>query len=452
MVHAAETTLRELLEGAKQYQVPLYQRTYSWTKDNFTRLWSDLVQLADDRQRGGASVTHFLGSMVLAPTPDVGPVGVSRYLVVDGQQRLTTLTLLLTAIRDHRAETEQPEHRDRLNEQYLINKWRPDEERLKFMPTQADRQSYRACIEGTTVTANNDGVGEAYRYFRGRLADHDDPEDDADIEQLEEAVLSGLTLVSVTTTRDDNVHRIFESLNNTGLRLTQGDLLRNYLFMRLPTRGRAVYETQWLPLQERLDNNQLELLFWLDAVQSNDSVNQRDTYQAQAARMDRLGEETDIENEVMRFNRLSALLERILYPELEDDPTVRERLARLNAWGTTTVYPLLLHLLDQREQGAATSAEIAAAMLYTESFIVRRIITGKATAGLNRILLRAVPEIRGQGPADTALRHYLSTGRKSFATDEQVRAGVRDVSFYYSGRAAQRKLLLTWIEQTHDNK
>ena len=198
--------------------------------------------------------------------------------------------MLLSAIRDHRAETESGEHRDRLNEQYLINKWREGDDRLKLLPTQADRDSYRACIESSPKAGSADGIGEVYRYFRGRLTDHDDPDDDHDIERVESAVLSGLTLVSVTTSHDDNVHRIFESLNNTGLRLTQGDLLRNYLFMRLPTRGPVVYATQWKPLQERLTNEQLELLFWLDAVQRDDSVNQRDTYHAQVARMDGLAE------------------------------------------------------------------------------------------------------------------------------------------------------------------
>lgn len=452
MVKAVETSLRELLEGSKQYQVPLYQRTFSWKRLQFGRLWDDLSQLVEDRDAHGEAMTHFMGSLVLAPTPSVGPAGVSRYLVVDGQQRLTTLTLLLSAIRDHRAETEAAEHRERLNEQYLINKWRQGPDRLKLLPTQADRASYRACVEGGHDEGWADGVGEAYRYFRGRLADHDDPEDDHDIARLEEAVLSGLTLVSVTTTQEDNVHRIFESLNNTGLRLTQGDLLRNYLFMRLPTRGDVVYETQWMPLQKRLSNDQLELLFWLDIVQSDEAVNQRDTYQAQVARMDRLTGESEIEIEVARFNRLSGLVERILNPEKEQDPQVRERLTRLNAWGTTTVYPLLLHLLDRRERGLASSEEIASAMLYAESFLVRRVLTGRATNNLNRILLRAVPEIADKGPADQALRTYLSTGRKYFATDDQVRAGVKTTSFYYSGRAAQRKLLLTWIEQTFASK
>ena len=107
MVAARETTLQELLEGAKQYQVPLYQRTYSWKKDQLRRLWEDIVQLAGDRVTS-PDLTHFIGSLVLAPSPANGPAGVTEFLVVDGQQRLTTLSLLLCAIRDHRVQTEEP--------------------------------------------------------------------------------------------------------------------------------------------------------------------------------------------------------------------------------------------------------------------------------------------------------------------------------------------------------
>ena len=107
MVAAEETTLQALLEGTKQYQVPLYQRTYSWSTAQLARLWDDIAKLAEDRvDTPGA--THFVGSLVLAPSPSIGPTGVQRFLVVDGQQRMTTLSLLLCAIRDHRAETESP--------------------------------------------------------------------------------------------------------------------------------------------------------------------------------------------------------------------------------------------------------------------------------------------------------------------------------------------------------
>ena len=123
MVVARETSLQELLEGTKQYQVPLYQRTYSWTRGQFERLWDDVVKLAEDRAEDGTA-THFIGSLVLAPSPSNGPTGVQEFLVVDGQQRLTTLSILLCAIRDYRAEHEGAEHFERISEQYLLNKWK----------------------------------------------------------------------------------------------------------------------------------------------------------------------------------------------------------------------------------------------------------------------------------------------------------------------------------------
>ncbi|MTB73261.1 DUF262 domain-containing protein [Arsenicicoccus sp. MKL-02] len=130
MVVAKETRLQEILEGTKQYHVPLYQRTYSWGRKELGRLFDDVVSLAVDRA-SDAAVTHFIGSIVLAPTPSNGPAGVQEYLVVDGQQRLTTLSLLLAAIRDHRRETEGELHFERINEKFLINKYEANSQRVR---------------------------------------------------------------------------------------------------------------------------------------------------------------------------------------------------------------------------------------------------------------------------------------------------------------------------------
>ncbi|WP_416210353.1 DUF262 domain-containing protein, partial [Frankia sp. Cr1] len=216
MVHAVETSLKVLLEGTRQYQVPLYQRTYSWQDEQLRRLWDDVVKLADDRAED-PKATHFIGSVVLAPQ-DIGPVGVQQYLVVDGQQRLTTLSLLLCALRDHRAATEEPIHRDRINDKYLVNQWEPEDQRLKLLPTQADRASYLASVDATPQAGGEDRVGSAYRFFRSRLQPPADGATYGSAAQIEDAVTGGLSLVSVTAQAGDNVYRIFESLNNTGMR------------------------------------------------------------------------------------------------------------------------------------------------------------------------------------------------------------------------------------------
>ncbi|MCX4391278.1 DUF262 domain-containing protein [Micromonospora peucetia] len=444
-----ETTLQVLLEGAKQYHVPLYQRTYSWNKIQLARLWADVRKLAEDRV-DSPRATHFIGSLVLAPSPTNGPAGTAEFLVVDGQQRLTTLSILLCAIRDHRATHEDPKHRVRIDHQYLTNPF--EEQRWqKLVPTQHDRDAYVACLKSTVKAGGTDAVSVAYKFFADALAT-DDPDNPLDITRIESAVITGLGLVAVTAQPGDNVYRIFESLNNTGLKLTQADLLRNYLFMRLPKQGPTVYEFLWRPLQEQLASTELELLFWLDLVHRDPRVKQTDIYSAQQLRLEKLREEAEIEAEVRRFARLGALLRVILHPDEEKDPGVRQRLERLSAWGTTTVYPLALHLLDRREHGTATSAQVASAMLYVESFFVRRLLIGRSTMNINRILLSVVTEMSKDLPVDEAVRAYLSTGRKHYATDAAVRAAVRSIPFYLHGRAPQRSLVLRWLEESYGSK
>jgi uncharacterized protein with ParB-like and HNH nuclease domain/alkylated DNA nucleotide flippase Atl1 len=446
VVAARETSLQELLGGEKQYQVPLYQRTYSWGRDQLDKLWEDVLQLAEDRVVK-PDLTHFMGSLVLAPSPAISPSGVQDWLVIDGQQRLTTLSLLLCAVRDHLAAT-SPGERDRVNEQYLINKWHP-QRYTKLQPTQADRAAYLACVDDTPQAGGADRIGAAYRSFRAKFATLTD---DAQVRQLERTIVSGLAIVAVTAGSGDNAYRIFESLNNTGLKLSQADLLRNYLFMRLPHRGETVYQSLWRPLQESLDPEQLETLFWLDLVQRDPRVKQTETYAEQQKRLDRLTGEVEIEVEIARFNRLGKYLKLIINPAAEPEAEVRKRLTRLQDWGSTTAYPVLLYLLELRDQGKATSGDIARAMLYLESFLVRRLLVGRATSNLNRILATLVTEIDKSKPVADGIRASLSAGRKYYASDEEIVDAAQGIPFYLNGRANQRKLVLQWLEESYGSK
>lgn len=324
--------------------------------------------------------------------------------------------------------------------------------RSKLLPTQADRPSYQACLESTPHAGSGDPVGNAYSYFRSQLVLADDTDDPHDIARLEEAVISGLSLVSVTAQAGDNVHRIFESLNNTGLKLTQGDLLRNYLFMRLPTRGESVYNNLWFPLQKTLNSDQLETLFWLDLVPRDPRVKRTDTYARHQARLNKVSEEGDIADEVKRFARLGKLFAVILRPETEPSAEVRRGLERLAAWDTTTVYPLLLHLLDQRALGHTDDDTVVRTLAVIESFLVRRLLIGRATSSIGRVLLGAVSELRPNQPLDQAVRDYLSTGRKYFANDQELQAGIASQPFYFNGKPHQRALVLRWLEESLGSK
>lgn len=136
-MRAHEVSFLDLVQGEKQFQVPLYQRTYSWADKQLTQLWRDLLAQGDAMAAGAAASTHFIGSVVIAPSPTLQAAGVNRWLLVDGQQRLTTLMLALAAIRDHLGDGDA----DRIHRQYLVNEFRQGDDHLRLLSTQADRDA-----------------------------------------------------------------------------------------------------------------------------------------------------------------------------------------------------------------------------------------------------------------------------------------------------------------------
>ena len=449
-MRAHEVSFLDLVQGEKQFQVPLYQRTYSWTEKQLAQLWRDLLAQGDAMSAGAVDSPHFIGSVVIAPSPTLQAAGVNRWLLVDGQQRLTTLMLALAAIRDQVSSSGEGDV-DRIHRQYLINEFRKGDDQLRLLPTQADRDAYRAIIlriPGVTVTG---AVGDAYRFFCAALASIDDPDDAQEILRIEQAIRSGLSIVEITAERGDNVYRIFESLNNTGLQLSQADLLRNYVFMRLPERGDDVYRDVWLPMQNRLPGTDLELLVWLDLViRGNDRVKQTEIYRAQQDRLERLPKtESAIEADVAELARRSRHLERILNPAVESDRQLRSVLLRLKAWSATTTYPLVMHLFDLLERGVATPGDVAEALVYIESFLVRRMLCQVPTNNLNRVFNTAPAAIGDQAPVAAAIRTYLAGHRRYWPSDTEVRRSVRTRPFYWTGRGPQRTFVLRRIEESY---
>ncbi|WP_394554620.1 DUF262 domain-containing protein [Agromyces sp. MMS24-JH15] len=439
-----ETRLREVLQGQTQYRVPLYQRPYSWTIKQLERLWADILELAETHETSPAT-THFTGSLVLS-TGQIGPNG-TEFLVVDGQQRLTTLSILVAALRDHYAETEpeNPAQVARLEETFLVDRFKQGDDRLKLLPTQADRPAYRSIIAGAIDHSTPSGLIDAYRFFRTKLRLADDPDDPHDIPRLEGAVLNGLVFVAITAKGEDNVYRIFESLNNTGMKLTQGDLLRNYLFMRAGERGEEVYDTWWLPMQKILSPSDLEALFWIDLIWRNPDAKAGDIYSGQVDRLRHL-DQVGIIDEVKRFKRLAELFAIYRDPDQESDPEVAKRLRRVKSWGIGSMDVLVLFWLRLRDDRRIGSAEVSDALHLIESFLVRRIVVGAPANSLPRIFNRASTEL-GDAPSVEALRRYFTVGRKFFATDAQIADAVLKKPFYYQGRPHQRKTVLAWLEE-----
>ena len=450
---AQEITLEELVSGNRQFRVPLYQRTYSWQEKQWAPLWTAIREQAEALSDGDGGPGHFLGSVVLAPGPTF-PSGPTCWIVVDGQQRLTTLALALCALRD-RIRGEDEKLAVHIHEDLLVNRWEDGDHGLKVLPTQADRAAFRACVNGTPEAGGAGAIGEAYRFFQRMLEEFDDPDDPADLRRVERAITRRMEIVWIAADRNDNVHRIFESLNNTGLKLTQADLIRNYLFMLLPERGERVYQTVWQPMQDDLGTDGLELLAWLDlVVRGQAKVRRDDVYREQQRRLrylEALRDEDRVEAEVAEFARRSRLLGLLQHPDRESHPQVRRALRRLAAWDAVTTYPMAMVLLDRRDRQTATNDEIVEGLTCLESFLVRRMLCGTPTNNLNRILNSAPPEL-ADGPLVEAVREYLSRERHYWADDTTLREAIRERNFYWSGRAQQRQFVLRRIEESFGHK
>ncbi|RSN51508.1 GmrSD restriction endonuclease domain-containing protein [Actinomadura sp. WAC 06369] len=450
-MQAHEVAFFKLIEGEKQFQVPLYQRTYSWRQPEWKRLWADMLEQAEILADGEDRTPHFIGSVVLAPgTMSAGDI--QRWLVVDGQQRLTTLMLACCALRD-RLQDIDPREAERIRKQYLVNEWCSGLDHYRLLPTQADRDSFAACVENSPAAGGDDGIGAAYRFFRQALIDYAPEGEPQALKRLETVLRGRLSVVEITAEHGDNVYRIFESLNNTGVKLSQTDLLRNYVFMLLPTIGERVYSKIWLPMQDELGPANLELLAWLDLVIRGDyRAKQSEVYRAQRKRLGDVvhqGGEEALEGEIAELYRRGRLLMRVVEPAREPDPDLRAVLGRFQEWGGQITYPIALHLLDLLDHGKARTEQVVRALSYVESFLVRRMLAGIPTNNLNRILNSAPKELETDRPVDEAVHRYLSGERRYWPSDEQVRTAVRTRPFYWSGRPNQRFFVLKRLEQSH---
>jgi uncharacterized protein with ParB-like and HNH nuclease domain/alkylated DNA nucleotide flippase Atl1 len=456
-VQVGESTLKTLIEGQKQFQIPLYQRQYAWERAHLSQLWEDVLEQYDlltPDEMGhlvDSTPTHFLGSMVLAPSPMMHAQGVTPFLVIDGQQRLTTLLIGLCALRDH-AATQDQNVVDRFNELYLINKYATGPAHYRLLPTQSDRDAFFACVQ-PDPSRRIGRVGYAYGFFRAQLTQTGPDNQPLDLARVERVLWERLQFVAITADQSDNVHRIFESLNDRGVRLTQADLLRNYVFMLLPTRAEHVYEHVWRPMQDSLTPTQLETLVFADLVlRGRTTIKRPDMYRAQQDRLRPLeGNEAAVEAEVQELARRARFFRRIVQPRTESDPEVRAALERLDRWGASTTYPLLMHLYDLWDRGVCSAADVREALSYVESFLVRRMIAGVPTNNLNRVFSALVPQLQTELRIADSVRHALSGERKYWPSDGRLREAFRSQPFYFQGRQEQKMLILQRLEESYEH-
>lgn len=248
-LQAGETTLNKLLNTSRQFIVPIFQRNYSWQKSQYEQLWFDILRASKFKEKQN----HFIGSIVYI---DMGtPAGrPQQLLLIDGQQRLTTISILLCAIKDYvqkfNLETKLI-NLAKIKNQFLYNSDEIDEDRYKLLLNVQDKETYIKLIDNTIFTVNKPAINiiKCYEFFFERIEDF--IKQHGQIDEIYAGIFK-LSLVSISLDKDsDNPQMIFESMNSTGKDLSQTDLLRNYLLMDLtPEKQTRLYKTYWKPMEE----------------------------------------------------------------------------------------------------------------------------------------------------------------------------------------------------------
>ena len=239
-MQARNSPFVSVIDGTKQFIIPTFQRDYSWTVEQCDQMWSDIV-------RAGSEVDgeHFMGSFVYVAGNAAAVF--SSWMVIDGQQRLTTLILLVIALRDHIRESkwegEEPTP-EQIDAYFLKNERESGNRRYKLALRRHDNETLRALVDGKSLSdlqSSSQLIVEAYSHFRALLNSSD-----VDPQRIYQGI-ARLKVVDVTLHRPmDNPQRVFESLNSTGVDLTQSDLIRNYLLMGLPEPEQSqMYDDYW---------------------------------------------------------------------------------------------------------------------------------------------------------------------------------------------------------------
>ena len=357
-------------------KIPVYQRNYDWTETNVRRLLDDIKTVVQDHK------SHFIGAIVYMESQN-SDLGMPEYLIIDGQQRLTTITLLLQALKDLCGKDDQ-QAADMI-ESFLTNKYSPDEYKIKLKPIKSDNVQYEALLNNKLDKIDQDGhVYKNYmvakKTFKSWIESGIKP-----IEIL--TALRQLQVVGISLKKgEDDPQIIFESINSTGVALTNSDLIRNFLLMSDHDQDR-LFEEYWLPIEDMLrrnnDNYQLDLFFRQYVImKSHGTVAERKVYSTFVKLFKENG--YTHESALQEIKKYVEIYSAFLHPEETNySDEIKGYLADLNQLSQTTCYPFLMHVFADFENRVIDETTLSKVLKLITVYLIRRSICNIPTNSLN---------------------------------------------------------------------
>lgn len=447
MIAATPSILEFINNANRTFVIPVYQRNYSWKVENCEKLFDDLLHSTK------TSKNHYFGNVVYYPVWADYASGYAELALIDGQQRITTVMLLLAAMRDVFND-------DAITETYLVNSRGQEKNRVKLKQIESDRVVYEAIINGGFDESADSNIGRNYKVFKRLIKDSDVSEEDL-LKAISRLEIVALDLqLADESKRSESPQIIFESINATGKPLSTADLLRNYLLMGIPTEEQErYYDGYWLPIEKGVGNDNIsDFINKYLVMKLGDAVNRNHEYATFKKYLDRadISEAAALED-LTHYAKYYAWIQQ---PELAESfdsnssmlskrITVAERLTDLRELSTSSMAPLLLFLLEKADDDAVdfSKDELSEALFALESWAFRVRVSGTLTSGaFNTIsstsLLNALKRSKATNYHEQII-HALSNYRTQdiWPNDQTFAAAFQKYNFYKTYKNyVQRKL------------
>jgi len=409
---ATEAKLLDFLKKSSQFEIPIYQRTYSWTEKECRQLWDDIVRCGSNDE----IAVHFVGSIVYIERGLSQVTHHSPLLVIDGQQRLTTVTLLLAALADLVGEEEPFDgfSKRKITNYYLVNPEENGDRHFKLILSQTDKDSLKAIVGGKELPKEHSlRVQENYELFKEWIQ-----KSGTDLVTICKG-LAKLVVVDIALNRDqDNPQLIFESMNSTGKELSQADLIRNFILMGLETKLQTrLYEEYWRPMelefgQEAYGTHFDGFMRHYLTVKTGEIPRIYEVYEAfkAHARTSSQGGEVDDDAHVEALVsdvRDSARHFCAMALDAEIDPQLKKAFKDLRELKVDVAYPFLLELYADYAQEVLSREDFADAVRLVESYVFRRAICSIPTNSMNKTFATFTKALNKEQYLESIKAHFL---------------------------------------------
>ena len=414
---ATEANLLEFIKKSNQFSIPIYQRLYSWTENECERLWDDIITT------GSKDIpSHFIGSIMYI---EKGLYQISKpepLLIIDGQQRLTTVSLLLEALARKIGDNEiiNGFSERKIREYYLINPLEEGDRKYKLLLSQNDRSTYISIIDQKEYPKEfSVRIKDIFEYFTNKI----DELSENDIQNLCLGLLK-LFIVDISLNRDhDNPQLIFESMNSTGKDLSQADLIRNFMLMRLEGDiQKRLYEDYWRPM---------EVEFGQEAYSSSFDSFMRHYLTMKTGNIPNIDEvyeefkkyfytsQRDNEEELKELKKYAAYFCAMALDK-EEDKELKEAFSNLRELKVDVSYPLLLELYNDYKIGILSKNDFIEIIRLIESYVFRRAVCGIPTNSLNKTFASFGKSIIKEKYLESVKAHFNKmTSYRRFPNDEE---------------------------------